>query len=108
MPFLMDVWHQIYAVLRASDAVSLLIMLAISLGAGFSIVTATVIALVAFGLTGYVRAITLDGMNPTAFALADWHTFLGLPMRQFLAYALTFAVAISAAHGLRRMVLGRG
>ena len=89
---------------------NVVLMALIALGAGFmmqgfgSIVTTTVVALIAFALAGYVRAVTMGGQNASAFASKDWHNFQDLHMMTLLAYAVTFAVVIamlrSAASGL--------
>ncbi len=113
MPFAMDVWHAIQGVVMSSDWITLVVMAVIVLGAGFlmqsfgALPTTTVIALIAFGLAGYVRAVTLGKQNASAFASADWQAFLNLPMRQLVPYVLIFLVAIAAAHGLRAVTLGR-
>ncbi|MEJ1967332.1 MAG: hypothetical protein WDN03_01650 [Rhizomicrobium sp.] len=113
MPFLLDIWHAVQTVVMASDWITLAIMVVVALGAGFlmhnmtSLVTTTFVALIAFGLAGYVRAITIGKQNPSAFATTDWQAFLNLPMRQFLPYVLVFLVAIAVAHALRAATVGR-
>ena len=113
MAFLTDIWHAVNGILTTSDLITLAAMAVIALGAGFmmqnfgSIVTTTVVALIAFALVGYVRAVTLGGQNPSAFASTDWQAFQNLHMLQLLAYMLTFAVAIAIAHTARSLILGR-
>jgi hypothetical protein len=113
MAFLMDIWHAVNGIVTTSDLITLAIMAVIALAAGFimqnmsSIVTTTIVALVAFALVGYVRAVTLGGKNPSAFATTDWQAFQNLHMLQLLAYLLTFAVAIAIAHTARSLILGR-
>jgi hypothetical protein len=113
MAFLMDIWHAVNGIVTTSDLITLAIMAVIALGAGFimqnmsSIVTTTIVALIAFALVGYVRAVTLGGKNPSAFATTDWQAFQNLHMLQLLAYLLTFAVAIAVAHTARTLILGR-
>ena len=113
MVFLTDIWNAIHTILTTSDLISLGLMALIAIGAGFmmqslgSVVTATVVALVAFALAGYVRAVTMGGQNAAAFATKDWQAFQNLHMLTLLAYAVAFAVVIAVAH-TARSVLMRG
>jgi hypothetical protein len=113
MPFLMDIWHAIHGILTTSDLITLGVMVVIALAAGFmmhsfsSVVTTTVIALVAFALVGYVRAVLLGGQNASAYAMTDWQAFQNLHMLQLLAYALAFAIVITVAHAARTLIFGR-
>lgn len=109
MSVLTDLWGSVHAIITSSDAITLGIMAVIALGAGYmmqnygSIVTTTFVALVAFALAGYVRAI-VGGQNAEAYAQTDWHNFLGLHMMTLLSYALTFAIVISLVHAVRSIV----
>lgn len=109
MPFLLDIWHAIHAIVTTSDLITLGIMAVIALGAGLlmhsygSIVTTTVIALVAFALAGYARAV-VTGQNASAFAASDWQAFLSLQMRQFMPYVLIFVMGIAIAHTARTLI----
>lgn len=111
MLFLLDIWHAIHAILTTSDLITLALMAVIAAGAGFmmhnltSIVTATVVALVAFALALYTRAVLLGGENATAFATKDWQAFQNLHMLTLLAYGLTFAAVILATHLLRLVAM---
>jgi len=114
MPFLMDMWHAVQGIVMSSDWITLVIMAVIALGAGFlmhsmgSLPTTTIVALVAFGLAGYVRAVTLGKQNAAAFASTDWQALLNLQIKVLLPYFLLFLVAIAVAHALRMVTLGRG
>jgi hypothetical protein len=109
MSILTDLWSSVHAIVMSADWVTLAIMVAIALGAGFmmqnyaSIVTTTFVALIAFALAGYVRAI-VAGQNAESYAQTDWHNFLGLHMLTLVAYALTFAIVISLVHAVRSIV----
>lgn len=111
MTALTDVWHSILGIVTSPDHISLAILVVIALAAGFmmtsfnSIVTTTFVALLAFALAGYLKAVTLGGQNATAYAQTDWHNFLGLQMLTLLAYAITLAVAITVVHAVRSVVL---
>ncbi len=110
MSALNDIWNSIHAIITSADVITLVIMGLIALAAGFtmqsmsSIVTTTFVALVAFALAGYVRAV-VGGQNAAAFAQTDWHGFLGLQMLTLLAYAITFAIVIAIVHAIRSVVL---
>jgi len=114
MSFLMDIWHAVQGVIMSSDWITLAIMAVIALGAGFlmqsmgALPTTTVVALIAFALAGYVRAVTIGHQNASALAGTDWQAFLNLQMKQLLPYLLVFLVAIAVAHALRMVTLGRG
>ncbi|MEJ0028205.1 MAG: hypothetical protein WDN01_19425 [Rhizomicrobium sp.] len=113
MPFLMDIWHAIHDVVLSSDWKTLAIMAVIALGAGYlmqsfgSVVSATVVALVAFALVEYAVAITIGKQNASAYATADWKAFQELHMLTLLAYGVIFAVAIAIAHAARSLILDR-
>ena len=114
MSFLMDIWHAVQGIVMSSDWITLAIIALIALGAGFlmqsfgSLPVTTIVALVAFGLAGYVRAVTLGKQNAAAFANTDWQAFLNLQMKMLLPYFVLFLVAIAVAHALRMVTLGRG
>lgn len=111
MSSIMDIWHTISAVFTSADMITLAIMAVIVLAAGFimqgfeAIVTTTVIALVMFGLAGFVRAVAMNGQNAAKLAETEWHGFLGMQMQMLLAYALSFAVAIAIVHLIRSIVI---
>ena len=111
MSLVMDIWNAIREIVASADMITLVIAAVILLGAGYmmqgieSIVTTTFVALLAFALAGYVRAVTLGGQNATDFAAVDWHNFLDLHMLTLVAYALTFAAGIAVVHAVRSLVI---
>jgi hypothetical protein len=113
MSFLMDIWHSVQGIVTTSDWITLAAMAVIALGAGFlmqsmgSLPLTTIVALIAFGLAGYVRAVTLGKQNASAYAGTDWQAFLNLQMKTLLPYLVLFLVAIAVAHALRMVTLGR-
>ena len=112
MPFIMDIWHAIHDIITVADWKTLAVMAVIALAAGYtmstigSVVTTTVVALVAFALIEYALAITVGKQNPSAYATTDWKAFQDLHMLTQLAYGLIFAVVIGVAHTAKSL-LGR-
>ena len=110
MSVLMDIWSAVHGIILTSGMVPLIIMAVIALAAGFmmqnfsSILSATVIAMIAFALATFGYAVA-RGASAAASAQADWHNFLGLHTLTLLAYAITFAVAISVVHVVRSLVM---
>ncbi|MEI9996572.1 MAG: hypothetical protein WDM91_18385 [Rhizomicrobium sp.] len=113
MPILMDIWHAIHDVVLSANWVTLAIMAVIALGAGYlmqsfgSVISTTVVALVAFALVEYAVAVTVGKQNPSAYASADWQAFQNLHMLTLLAYGVVFGVAIAVAHTARTLILDR-
>lgn len=113
MPFVMDIWHAIHDVVATADWKTLAAMAIIALGAGYtmqsfsSVLSATVVALLAFALIEYAMAITIGKQNPTAYATTDWKAFQDLRMLTLLAYAVIFALGIGIAHAARSLILDR-
>jgi hypothetical protein len=109
----MEIWHAIHDVVTASDWKTLAIMAVIALGAGYmmqsfgSIISTTVVALVAFALIEYALAVTIGKQNPGSYATADWNAFKVLHPLTVLAYGVIFAVAIGVAHTARSVILDR-
>jgi hypothetical protein len=107
----MDILHSITGIFTTADMVTLLIMTAVSFGAGLamqrmsSLVTATFGALVLFGVTVFVRATTLGGKDAITLARTEWNGLLSLQMHDLLAYAIAFAVAISLVHYVCSLVM---
>jgi len=106
----MDIWSAVHGIILTSGMIPLVLMAVIALAAGFmmqsfsSIVSATVIAMLAFAAATYAYAVA-RGASAAASAEADWHSFLGLHMLTLVAYALTFAVAIAVVHTVRSLVM---
>ena len=110
MSVLMDIWSAVHGIITTSGMVPLILMAVIAVAAGFmmqnfsSILSATVIAMLAFALATYAYAVA-RGASAAASAQADWHNFLDLHMLTLVAYAVTFAVAIGVVHFVRSLVL---
>lgn len=110
MSSLMDFWHSVVAVYSSADMITLGIIIVIVLAAGVimqgfeAIVTTTVVALILFGLAGYVRGVVLNGQNAAQMAETQWHGFLGMTMQTLLAYAVTFAIGIAIIHLIRSIL----
>jgi hypothetical protein len=110
MSVLMDIWSAVHGIISTSGMVPLILMAVIALAAGFmmqsfsSILSATVIAMIAFALATYAYAVA-RGASAVTSALADWHSFLGLHMLTFIAYAITFGIAIAVVHVVRSLVV---
>ncbi|HEY4942858.1 MAG TPA: hypothetical protein VII56_15625 [Rhizomicrobium sp.] len=110
MSFLMDIWHAVQGIVTTSGLMTLIVMAVIALGAGAmmqslgSVVSTTLVALIAFALVEYVLAITLGKQNASAYATTDWQTFQALHMLTLLAYALLFGVVIAVAHAARSLI----
>lgn len=111
MSILWDIWNAIHGIVTSADWITLAIAAVVLIASGFmmqgmeSLLNTTVIALLAFALLGYVRAVALDKHNAAEFASTDWHNFLGLPMITLLAYVITFAVVIAIVHAVRSAVM---
>ncbi|HWA90438.1 MAG TPA: hypothetical protein VG889_10405 [Rhizomicrobium sp.] len=106
-----EIWNAIHSIVTTSDMITLGIAAVVLVAAGFmmqgmeSLVTTTLIALVAFALLGYVRAVTLGKQNAIAYATTDWHNFATTPGLTLLAYALIFAIGIAIIQTVRSLVL---
>jgi hypothetical protein len=113
MPFLMDIWHAVQAIVMSADWKTLAVMAVIALAAGYtmqslgSVVSTTVVALVAFALVEYALAITIGKQSPAGHAAADWEAFKHLAMLTLVAYGVVFAVAIAVAHTAKSLILDR-
>ena len=110
MSELVSLWHSVAGIFTSSDVVTLIIMAVVAIGVGFamqsmgSLITATVGALVLFGLATFVRAV-IGGKSATALAQADWHSLLALQVQVLLSYAIAFAVVIAVVHYVRSLVM---
>ena len=110
MSFLMDIWHAVFGIVTTAGIVTLIVMAVIAIGGGAmmqsmsSLVTTTLIALIAFALVEYVLAITIGKQNAAAYATVDWQAFQNLKMLTLLAYALMFGVVIAVAHTARTLI----
>jgi hypothetical protein len=110
MSALTDIWHAIHAIVMSADTITLVIGVVVVLAAGFmmqafgSIISATVMSLIAFAVIGYVRAITLGKMDAVPYITTEWHNFLALPMMTLVAYAVLFGVLIAVVHFIRSAI----
>ena len=110
MDWLNEIWNSVYAIFTSADMITLAIIAVVVLAAGFmmeglgSIVTMTFVALVAFAVLQYIRAVALNGQNASALAQTDWHNFLAWPMQGLVAYAIAFAVLIGVISLIRSLV----
>jgi hypothetical protein len=113
MSVVMDLWHSIVGIITTSGWITLAIMAVIAIGAAFmiegagSLVTATVGALVVFGLatTIYAAATAKGGTNWSNMPQADWTALHSVTVPILLAYAIVFAVAIGVLSFIRSIVL---
>ena len=111
MSIVWDIWNTIHGIVTSADMITLGIGVVILLAAGFvmqgfdSLISTTIIAMIAFGLAGFVRAVTVGGQKAAEYATTDWHNFTTLNGLTLLAYALTFAVGIAVVHLVRSLVI---
>ena len=113
MSVVMDLWHSIVGIVTTSGWITLAIMLVIAIGAAFmiegvgSLVTATVGALVVFGLatTIYAAATAKSGANWSGMPQSDWTALHSVTVPTLLAYAIVFAVVIGVLSFIRSIVL---
>jgi hypothetical protein len=111
MSIVWDIWNTIRAIVTSADMITLAIGVVVVLGAGFmmqgmeSLASTTLVALVAFALLGYVRAVTLGKQPAAAYATADWHNFTTMNGLTLLSYVLIFAVSVAAVQLVRSVVM---
>jgi hypothetical protein len=111
MSIIWEIWNAIHGIITSADPITLGIAAVVLLAAGFmmqgieSLATTTLLAMLAFGLLGYVRAVTLGKQNAAAFATTDWHNFASSTGLTLLAYAITFAVVIAIVNLVRGLVI---
>ena len=111
MSALMDIWHNIQAVVTAADYYTIGAAVLVIIIAGFlmesvrSVVPATLVALLAFVLIKLVLAMTVGGAHDIeAVATADWKAFVDLKMLVLVAYAVIFAVLIGVVNVIRSAI----
>ena len=111
MSALMDIWHNIQAVVTAADYYTIGAAILVVIIAGFliesvrSVVPATLVALLAFVLIKLVLAMTVGGAHDIeAVATADWKAFVDLKMLVLVAYAVIFAVLIGVVNVIRSAI----
>lgn len=110
MSQILEIWNTIHGIVTSADMITLGIAIVILVAAGLfmqgldGLITTTIVALVAFGLAGFVRAITIGGQKAAEYATTDWHNFTTLDGLTLLAYAITFAAGIAVVHLLSSVV----
>jgi hypothetical protein len=111
MSALLDLWHSVMGIVTSGDYVTLGIIVVIALAIGFvmqefsSLITATIGALAIFVIAIYVRAlVSVKGAGASALAQSDWHNLLGVTFHTVLAYAITFAIVITAVRLVRSLI----
>jgi hypothetical protein len=110
MNYIMDIWNAIQGIATHADLITIAIAVVAVLAAGFlmdglgSIVTMTFIALVAFGVLQYARAVLLGGANAAALADVDWHALMTMQVQLLLAYAIAFAILIAIVSLIRSLI----
>ena len=113
MSVIMDLWHSIVGIITTSGWITLVIIAVIAIGAAFmiegagSLVSATVGALIVFGLatTIYSAATAKGGANWSGMPQADWAALHSVTVPILLAYAIIFSVAIGVLNFIRSIVL---
>ncbi|HEX7725169.1 MAG TPA: hypothetical protein VF410_01325 [Rhizomicrobium sp.] len=109
---LMDIWHTILNIVHSADTIQLVMMAVVALGAGFmmmelgAVVTTTLVALIAYAVLTFIRAIVLQHADVGALLIADWKAFEAMTGLVLLSYAILFGVVIAAVSTVRGLVLG--
>jgi hypothetical protein len=74
---LMDIWHTILNIVHSADTIQLATMAVVALGAGFmmmelgAVVTTTLVALIAYAVLTFIRAIVLQHADVGALLIAE-------------------------------------
>ena len=113
MSIIMDLWHAIVGIVTTSNLIPLIIMLVIAVAAAFmieglgSLVSATVLALIVFGLatTIYTAATAKGGANWSGMPQADWTALHQFTVASLIAYAILFAVVIGVINFVKSLVI---
>jgi hypothetical protein len=109
---LTDIWNTIQTIVHSADTIQLVLMAVVALGAGFmmmelsSVVSTTLIALVAYAILNFLRAIVLQHADITGLLTADWKAFEIMTGLVILSYAILFGVVIAVVSTIRGLVLG--
>ncbi|MBV8976847.1 MAG: hypothetical protein JOZ13_05665 [Alphaproteobacteria bacterium] len=112
MSIIWEIWGAIHNIVMGAmqDPITLVIAIVVLIAAGVmmqgleSLLTTTLLAMLAFGLLGYVRAVLLNKQNAAAYATTDWHNFAATTGLTLLAYAITFAVGIAIVNAVRSLI----
>ncbi len=111
MSALLQIWHAVQAVVLSADYYTLGAAVAVIIIAGFlidglrGIVSATLLALIAFAAVKLIIALVIGKEHDVeVLAAADWRAFVDLKMLVLLAHALIFGVLIAVVGTIRSMV----
>lgn len=113
MSALMGIWTQIVALATTTDVAMLIVAVLIIIATGLltpnpgAIVTATVGALVVFGLCNYAQGVVFQSQNAVASADADWQKLMDMHGNMLIAYFVCFLVLISLVFGVRKVIFQR-
>jgi len=111
MGFINDIWHAVLTLVTSFDVFAIGLAVLAAVAAGFvmnslgQILTHTVVALIAFAVLSFGKAVLVDGKNASAHLDASWQQFLALPMLTLLAYAIVFGIAVAIVGTIRSVVL---
>jgi hypothetical protein len=109
---LTDNWNTIQSIVHSADTIQLVLMAVVALGAGFmmmelgSVVSTTVVALIAYAILNFIRAIVLQHADITGLLTADWKAFEVMTGLVIISYAILFGVVIAIVSTVRGLVLG--
>ncbi|HSC60635.1 MAG TPA: hypothetical protein VLC29_05350 [Rhizomicrobium sp.] len=109
---LTDIWNTIQSIVHSADTIQLVLMAVVALGAGFmmmelgSVVSTTVVALIAYAILNFIRAIVLQHADITGLLTADWKAFEVMTGLVIISYAILFGVVIAIVSTVRGLVLG--
>ncbi|HEY2034486.1 MAG TPA: hypothetical protein VGH02_12445 [Rhizomicrobium sp.] len=109
---LTDIWQTILNIVHSADPITLVLMAVAAIGAGFmmmdlsGVVTSALIALIAFAVLNFIRAVALQHADAGALLTADWKAFEAMHGLVLLSYAILFGVVIAIVSTVRSLVLG--
>jgi len=109
---LTDIWHTILNIVHSADTITLVLMAVAAIAAGFlmqemgAVVTTTIVALIAFAVLNFIRAVALQHADAGALLTADWKAFEAMQALVLLSYAILFGVVIAVVSTVRGLVLG--
>ncbi len=112
MGFITDIWNAILHIVQTADTITLVLMAVAALIAGFvtmelsAVIPTTIVALLAFVLLTFLRAVLMQHADAGATWNADWHAFTVMPALVLLAYGIIFGVVIAVVSTIRNTVMG--
>ena len=111
MSALMDIWHAIQTIATSADYWTLGAAILIVIIAGFimeglsSLITVTLMSLLAFVLVKFALAMTMGGQHdPGVLAQSFWQGFVDFKMLTLLAYFILFGVLITVVNLIRSAI----